>query len=484
MNARRLALIALVAAHLVSSAAANTPPSTNVKWSFQRTGFRSSSSQPQTALSMRNNLSWPVVYGIDAGMLNAYSLFPFPNTGPIHFSPPTNWHQIGANLTGSPVPSSNIYLQAASGSPDGFGVSVQTPFPTGTPQDTTVLGTSMSGFQPPLVGTQAVKYDSDGDPFTASNATIPGLPTNQKLFDVALSGFGEVGAVTQSPGGSGPVTFWQQSPLLGGRWLSIPLPFSDPRTDRTLFGPTIDLAYDTSSRPHIIGIDRQSSLNAVAAFRFDIPTGAWVFSTLDTVTTGPPIGDVAAAANDQGIVAAAWVNSGALKYAYMDTNETTPQWVVTTVASATPTGRLLETSQGVGLAFDKWGLPVISFVEQGLRQIWIAYDPPSLTTAPTMPVAGDFNGDGLVDGNDLEEWQLGFGDGSGAADADGDGDSDGSDFLAWQRNLSGDATPAASAAIPEPATLSIFLVAASFLVGTSRLQAAHAERRIKAPCRE
>jgi hypothetical protein len=461
MNARQLALMALVTVQFASSAAAD-----NFSWNFQRTGFRSSfpSTMPQTAVSMRANQSWPVVYGIDQGRLNAYSLFPVPNPGPVPFGPATNWHQIGTDLTKSFLPSS-VYLQAASGAPDGFGVAVQAPTLTGQPGDAVIVGNSFSGFQSPQIGMQALKFDADGDPVVANNSTIPLLPPNQsKLFDIALAPSGEMGAVTQFGGGEGPLTFWQRSPLLGNNWLSAPAP--DARTQR-LLGATVDLTYDSSSRPHILGIDRVTSNNTVAASRFDIMTGAWISSTLDAPVNSPPIADVAAASNDDGIVGAAWVANGVLKYAYLDANEPSPSWVVTTVASATPTGMPLELSQGIGLAYDNAGLPVISFVERGNRQIWIAYDPPIVT--PNPPVAGDFNGDGLVDGGDLQVWSAGFGNGM----------SDGSDFLAWQRNLNGSAASAAGAAIPEPASLSIVLIAAAAFAATSRRRTAQSVRRIQ-----
>jgi hypothetical protein len=139
----------------------------------------------------------------------------------------------------------------------------------------------------------------------------------------------------------------------------------------------------------------------------------------------------------------------------MDTNEPAANWVVTTVTSATPTGAQIELSQGVGLAYDKAGLPVISFIERSNRQIWIAYDPP-LLTAPTAPVEGDFNGDGFVDAGDLESWTLGMSEGGSAGDADADGDTDGADFLAWQRQLGSQPTSSSAAAsVPEPATFAL-----------------------------
>jgi MYXO-CTERM domain-containing protein len=65
----------------------------------------------------------------------------------------------------------------------------------------------------------------------------------------------------------------------------------------------------------------------------------------------------------------------------------------------------------------------------------------------------DFNEDGFVDGDDLEEWQTAFRQ-TAQGDADGDGDTDGADFLSWQRQINGAASAmAASSTVPEPTTL-------------------------------
>ncbi len=64
----------------------------------------------------------------------------------------------------------------------------------------------------------------------------------------------------------------------------------------------------------------------------------------------------------------------------------------------------------------------------------------------------DFNEDQVVDGADLELWELAFGL-SNDADANDDGDSDGLDFLTWQRQLT--VTPLAVnpfVTVPEPST--------------------------------
>jgi hypothetical protein len=73
-----------------------------------------------------------------------------------------------------------------------------------------------------------------------------------------------------------------------------------------------------------------------------------------------------------------------------------------------------------------------------------------------QPQAGDFNGDGNVDGADFVVWQDNFPLSSGATladgDADGDGDVDGADFIAWQTNFP--FTPGTGTSpVPEPPTI-------------------------------
>ncbi len=76
------------------------------------------------------------------------------------------------------------------------------------------------------------------------------------------------------------------------------------------------------------------------------------------------------------------------------------------------------------------------------------------------PLAGDFDADNDVDGVDFGLWQTGYPTASGATladgDADGDGDVDGVDFGIWQANYPTNLGSAAT--IPEPATLSLFLI--------------------------
>jgi hypothetical protein len=67
--------------------------------------------------------------------------------------------------------------------------------------------------------------------------------------------------------------------------------------------------------------------------------------------------------------------------------------------------------------------------------------------------AGDFDGDGDVDGADFVAWQTNFPTATGATlaqgDADGDGDVDGADFVVWQTNFPFTPGPGSSP-VPEP----------------------------------
>ena len=91
----------------------------------------------------------------------------------------------------------------------------------------------------------------------------------------------------------------------------------------------------------------------------------------------------------------------------------------------------------------------------------LAWDDTNLYTTGELlgllsQIAGDFDSDGDVDGDDFLAWQNGFPISTGAAlldgDADADGDVDGDDFLIWQKNFP---YPATLSAIPEPNSLAL-----------------------------
>jgi len=95
------------------------------------------------------------------------------------------------------------------------------------------------------------------------------------------------------------------------------------------------------------------------------------------------------------------------------------------------------------------------------------------------PASGDnadFNGDGVVDGGDFLAWQRGFGTIGGVelehGDANDDGQVDAADLNAWSAAFGTGATPpnvsSPATAVPEPATVSLGVSAALFVVAIAR----------------
>jgi hypothetical protein len=99
-----------------------------------------------------------------------------------------------------------------------------------------------------------------------------------------------------------------------------------------------------------------------------------------------------------------------------------------------------------------------------------AADVQGLMAPVTPPHAGDFDGDGDVDGADFVAWQTNFPTATGATlaqgDADGDGDVDGADFVVWQTNFPFTPSPGTSP-VPEPHAIGL-LVAGVVLFGARR----------------
>ena len=79
---------------------------------------------------------------------------------------------------------------------------------------------------------------------------------------------------------------------------------------------------------------------------------------------------------------------------------------------------------------------------------------------PSTPIAGDFNNDGVVNNADLTVWKSGFAGGT----------MTGADYLLWQRNFGATSATASVAAVPEPASACI-AVMALFAVSRCRRRA-------------
>lgn len=74
------------------------------------------------------------------------------------------------------------------------------------------------------------------------------------------------------------------------------------------------------------------------------------------------------------------------------------------------------------------------------------------------PPRADFNHDTVVDASDLDMWEGAFGV-SAAGDATGDSATTGADLLIWQREVTAPAAAARAAAVPEPSSLTLLVLA-------------------------
>ncbi|MEM9353606.1 MAG: PEP-CTERM sorting domain-containing protein [Planctomycetota bacterium] len=114
-----------------------------------------------------------------------------------------------------------------------------------------------------------------------------------------------------------------------------------------------------------------------------------------------------------------------------------------------------------------------SFTAGGVNWVFDYSDPNRVTAvaaAAVNPMGPDANGDGFVDGSDIDQWEANFPIASGATaeqgDADGDGDVDIFDLLVMQGAF-GMPFPivAAVAAVPEPAAAVLVLLGLGFTSG-------------------
>jgi hypothetical protein len=92
-----------------------------------------------------------------------------------------------------------------------------------------------------------------------------------------------------------------------------------------------------------------------------------------------------------------------------------------------------------------------SFHAPSLSGRWwsLSYFPDKVVLS-VEPITTDFDGSGVVDYLDLEDWQSAYGV-SAEEDADGDGDTDGREYLLWQRQFGSGVPVGVTGAVPEPA---------------------------------
>jgi hypothetical protein len=97
----------------------------------------------------------------------------------------------------------------------------------------------------------------------------------------------------------------------------------------------------------------------------------------------------------------------------------------------------------------------------------------SVNVAPPPASPADFNGDLVVDAQDLAAWSGDFGLNA-ESDADADLDSDGADFVIWQRELGQSSSAPLTVAVPEPAGATLAALAWLSVVAAVRWQRAGA----------
>lgn len=396
------------------TAQASSSGATSIHWEIQNTGF---TGDRTTAIAMRNGGSWPVVFD-DYG--NAYSLFA--TEGP---NPGSNWHQIGSGL----YVGDNI-LNIAS-SPDGR-IAILSDIwsnPAG------VVSGAQGGWSGLAQGTTAVAFDHEGNLLTARfDGTATGFslpPEVQETYNIFVSKYGDIGVI------GGNFGFYELNHLLG-TWQ-----YQDLQSVLDTGHQYSNFIYDSFARPHALKYQEEGTIEGV---HFDVPSGQWVTSPI--LTIGPssylPIDFMVLAGNDDGVVGTSFVFENILYYAYKDKNA---DWAVSTVDTD------VDNANQVGITYDFEGLPVISYVKDGL--IHVAYDP-IITITPGL--IGDLNQDGFVGIDDLNlilsQWNDNVTPNS-QADPSGDGFVGIDDLSLLLEHWNTGTPPAEGAAVPEPATLAM-----------------------------
>jgi hypothetical protein len=142
-------------------------------------------------------------------------------------------------------------------------------------------------------------------------------------------------------------------------------------------------------------------------------------------------------------------------------------------------GDEFEIISGAGLLLGAFGALDLPMLSDPTWQWLIDYSNSDVTliVSDLITIGGDFNGDGIVDADDLAVWEMNFGIQMGATgamgDADGDGDVDSDDYYIWLAQLGGAPMPPGAivgggAAVPEPS--SVLLLLGAVAAGAWRLR--------------
>ncbi len=109
-------------------------------------------------------------------------------------------------------------------------------------------------------------------------------------------------------------------------------------------------------------------------------------------------------------------------------------------------------------------LPLRNFSGSAINHVRVEHTVTVNSVSQLALLAGDFDRNGKVDGDDLAIFSAGFGISEGAflddGDADMDGDVDGRDFLIWQQNFGATSPLSSVNSVPEPATLLLLCLGA------------------------
>ena len=101
---------------------------------------------------------------------------------------------------------------------------------------------------------------------------------------------------------------------------------------------------------------------------------------------------------------------------------------------------------------------VFAFGSTTATDLLVIYD-----FTPPPPVAGDYDGDGIVGQSDYQEWSQAYGSTQDLeADGNGDGVVDAGDYTVWRDALAASVASTTSEPVPEPSAVLLSLLGASF----------------------